>query len=92
MRNCFSVRRSVEKRKIYQQKKKYGNIKAFLLFHLLFHRLWKSEDVQNFPMHLLLFAAQHQANSLQMLLISYSKALSPDILLLMTSMDERIVV
>lgn len=92
MRNYFFVPESVEKRKIYQQMKKYGGTKDFLLFHLFFHRLWKNEDVHSFSKHLLFFAEEHQANSLQMLLISYSKALSPDILLLMTSMDERIVV
>ena len=83
---------NVEKQECFQHLEKLGVIRDFLFFHLLFHNLWKSEDVHNQITHLSFFAPTHHANSLQMLLISYSKVLSPDILLLITSMEDRMVV
>ena len=83
---------NVENAPIFQHLEKLGLIRAFGFFHLLFHNLWKSEDVYNQGSHLSFFAFTYHANSLQMLLISYSKVLSPDILLLITSMEDRMVV
>lgn len=38
---------NVENAPIFQHLEKLGLIRAFLFFHLLFHNLWKSEDVHN---------------------------------------------
>ncbi len=83
---------NVEKRNDFQQSKKFAAARRFCFFHLFFHNLWKSKEVGNFQMTFPFSQTSHQANSLQILLISYSKALSPFILLLITSMEERMVV
>ena len=80
---------NVEKISNFQQAIWKQKEKKFKIFNRFFHSLWKNE-IQNqntafsFPIcHI---------NSLQMLLISYSKELSSAILFLITSTEARIVV
>ena len=83
---------NVGKSNVFQQEKNIGEINAFSVFHYSFHKLWKSRTVNNTSDAIFLFRGKNQENSLQMLLISYSNVLSLAILLLITSMEERMVV
>ena len=90
----------VEKANIFQQDKSQSN-PAFLGFPRRFPQPVEKCECEkgNSGISFRFRASAHsgkiyvsQENSLQMLLISYSNALSSDILLLITSMEERIVV
>lgn len=88
----------VEKANIYQQDKIQEN-QAFLSFPRRFPQPVENDECEkgNGGISFRFRASprmdeKYQANSLHMLLISYSNALSSDILLLMTSMEERMVV